>query len=72
MRPSISQPAPLWLECSPTAVHVVSAALQVGAVNNTFGVQGVWEHCWFLKSIDEAHKLRVHLRFASECFVSTV
>ncbi|GAB4816314.1 hypothetical protein N2152v2_003360 [Parachlorella kessleri] len=35
--------------------------VQVGAVNNTFGVRGVNEHCWFLKTIDEAHKLRVHL-----------
>ena len=36
--------------------------LQVGSVNNTFGIKGVQEHCFFLKSIDDAHRLRVHVR----------
>lgn len=34
-------------------------------MNNTFGIKGVGEHCWFLKTIDEAHKLRVHIRRAA-------
>lgn len=33
----------------------------VGSVNNTFGIQGVRERCFFLKSIDDAHRLRVHI-----------
>ncbi|EFN54551.1 hypothetical protein CHLNCDRAFT_58189 [Chlorella variabilis] len=33
----------------------------VGSVNNTFGIQGVAERCFFLKSIDDAHRLRVHI-----------
>lgn len=28
------------------------------------GIKGVQHHCWFLKTIDDAHKLRVHLRWA--------
>lgn len=39
-----------------------SCLLQVGSVNNTFGIKGVKDHAWFLKSVDDAHKLRVHLR----------
>jgi NADH dehydrogenase FAD-containing subunit len=34
----------------------------VGSVNNTFGIRGVAERCFFLKSIDDAHRLRVHIR----------
>lgn len=33
-------------------------------MNNTFGIQGVRERCFFLKSIDDAHRLRVHIRWA--------
>ena len=33
-------------------------------MNNTFGIKGVQEHCFFLKSIDDAHRLRVHVRWA--------
>lgn len=32
-----------------------------GAVNNTFGVPGVKEHCFFLKSMEEARQLRQHV-----------
>ena len=35
--------------------------LGVGSVNNTFGIPGVREHCFFLKSIDDARALRVHI-----------
>jgi hypothetical protein len=38
---------------------------QVGSVNNTFGIQGVKEHCMFFKSIEDANALR---RRVSECF----
>ena len=31
----------------------------VGSVNNTFGIKGVEEQCYFLKSIEDAHRLRV-------------
>jgi NADH:ubiquinone reductase (non-electrogenic) len=39
--------------------------LQVGSVNNTFGVKGVEEHCLMFKTIQDAHKLRGQL---SDCF----
>ena len=39
--------------------------LAVGCVNNTFGVQGVAEHAFFFKSIEDAARLRRHV---SECF----
>jgi hypothetical protein len=57
-----------WDESSPDClVHGPCAHVpQVGSVNNTFGVKGVKENCWFLKTIDEAHKLRVHLRWLLE------
>ena len=35
--------------------------LAVGSVTADFGVDGVRKHCWFLKSIEDAHSLRVHL-----------
>lgn len=31
-------------------------------MNNTFGIKGVEDHCYFLKSVDDAHRLRVHIR----------
>jgi len=37
----------------------------VGSVNNTFGIQGVKEYCYFFKSIEDAKALR---RRVSECF----
>lgn len=37
----------------------------VGSVNNTFGIQGVEENCFFFKSVDDANRLRSHV---SECF----
>uniref|UniRef100_A0A061RCA7 NADH:ubiquinone reductase (non-electrogenic) n=1 Tax=Tetraselmis sp. GSL018 TaxID=582737 RepID=A0A061RCA7_9CHLO len=37
----------------------------VGSTRNTFGCPGVEEHCMFLKSIDDAHRLRSKI---SECF----
>ncbi|GBF96542.1 hypothetical protein Rsub_09125 [Raphidocelis subcapitata] len=37
----------------------------VGSVNNTFGIKGVQEHCFFFKSIEDAKALR---RRVSECF----
>ena len=39
--------------------------LAVGCVNNTFGLQGVAEHAFFFKSIEDAARLRRHV---SECF----
>lgn len=36
--------------------------LGVGAVSNDFGVAGVKDYAWFLKTVEDAHKLRVHLR----------
>jgi NADH dehydrogenase FAD-containing subunit len=39
--------------------------MQVGSVNNTFGVQGVREHCQFFKTIEDATRLRKRI---SECF----
>jgi hypothetical protein len=43
----------------------VLRVLQVGSVNNTFGVKGVQEYCQFFKSIEDANALR---RRISECF----
>lgn len=42
-----------------------SADVQVGSVNNTFGIKGVKDHCMFFKSIEDASALR---RRISECF----
>lgn len=39
--------------------------VSVGSTNNTFGVKGVQEHCFFFKGIRDAAKLRRHI---SECF----
>jgi NADH:ubiquinone reductase (non-electrogenic) len=39
--------------------------VQVGSVNNTFGVKGVEENCLMFKTIEDAHKLRGQL---SDCF----
>lgn len=39
--------------------------MQIGSVNNTFGVPGVYEHCHFLKSLEDAHNLRTRV---TECF----
>lgn len=39
--------------------------VQIGSVNNTFGVPGVWEHCHFLKCLEDAHNLRMRV---TECF----
>lgn len=39
--------------------------VSVGSVNNTFGVKGVEENCFFFKSITDASRLR---RQISECF----
>lgn len=39
--------------------------VSVGSVNNTFGVSGVEDHCFFFKSIGDANRLRWQL---SECF----
>jgi hypothetical protein len=41
------------------------APRQVGSVNNTFGIKGVAERCFFLKSIEDAHRLRTHIRRAA-------
>ncbi|KAL4447850.1 hypothetical protein ABPG75_005069 [Micractinium tetrahymenae] len=38
----------------------------VGAVNATFGIPGVPEHCWFLKSMEDASRLRRHISKAVE------
>lgn len=39
--------------------------VSVGSTNNTFGVKGVAENCFFFKGIRDAAKLRRHI---SECF----
>lgn len=39
--------------------------MQIGSVNNTFGVPGVNEHCFFLKTLEDAHNLRTHI---TDCF----
>ncbi|GAB4823027.1 hypothetical protein N2152v2_010073 [Parachlorella kessleri] len=36
--------------------------LAVGSVNNTFGTPGAADHCWFLKTIDDARRLRDRIR----------
>jgi NADH:ubiquinone reductase (non-electrogenic) len=33
--------------------------VQVGSVNNTFGIRGVEEHCFFLKSVEDARRMRL-------------
>jgi hypothetical protein len=33
---------------------------QVGSVNNTFGVEGVEEYAYFMKTMRDAQNLRVH------------
>lgn len=43
----------------------VPCGMQVGSVNNTFGIKGVQEYCQFFKSIEDANNLR---RRISECF----
>eukprot|EP00884_Botryococcus_braunii_P007779 jgi/Botrbrau1/17001/Bobra.49_2s0060.1 len=35
--------------------------LAVGSVNNTFGIQGVEDYCFFFKSVDDANRLRSHV-----------
>jgi hypothetical protein len=45
--------------------HACAKPLQVGSVNNTFGIQGVREHCQFFKTIEDATRLRKRI---SECF----
>ena len=35
----------------------------VGAVSATFGTPGVHERCYFLKSMEDARKLRKHIRW---------
>ena len=37
----------------------------VGSINNSFGIDGVAEHAFFFKSIEDAARLRRHV---SECF----
>jgi Pyridine nucleotide-disulphide oxidoreductase len=39
--------------------------VSVGSVNNTFGIKGVAEHCFFFKAIEDASRLRSQV---SECF----
>ncbi|PRW45623.1 NADH dehydrogenase [Chlorella sorokiniana] len=38
----------------------------VGAVNATFGIKGVQDHCFFLKSMEDAQQLRRHISKALE------
>jgi NADH:ubiquinone reductase (non-electrogenic) len=60
-----------WTVAVCKALQVIAAGvgactvLQVGSVNNTFGIKGVKEHCMFFKSIEDASALR---RRISECF----
>ncbi|KAG2424696.1 hypothetical protein HXX76_014272 [Chlamydomonas incerta] len=39
--------------------------MAVGSVNNTFGIKGVDQYCFYFKSIEDANKLRSRV---SECF----
>ena len=39
--------------------------LQVGCVTNSFGIKGVKEFCLYLKTVEDAMKIRQHI---SECF----
>ena len=43
------------------ACHGMHTQVGVGSVNNTFGIKGVEEQCYFLKSIEDAHRLRVRI-----------
>lgn len=56
--------SPCALQRFPAACWL-AVAVQVGSVNNTFGIKGVKEHCMFFKSIEDASALR---RRISECF----
>jgi hypothetical protein len=56
----VSYPCPLSL------VSVLPRPLpQVGSVNNTFGIKGVEQYCYYFKSIEDANRLRGRV---SECF----
>ena len=45
-------------------IETILCLLQVGAVNATFGIKGVQEHCFFLKTMEDAKTLRRHIRCA--------
>jgi hypothetical protein len=51
--------------CPAAAAAAALSCVQVGSVNNTFGVPGVSDHCHFLKSLQDAHQLRTRI---TDCF----
>eukprot|EP00955_Chlamydomonas_euryale_P081265 363550-Chlamydomonas_euryale.AAC.11 len=51
--------------CGSDGKHALCCAcLQVGSVNNTFGIQGVDKYCNYFKSVEDANRLRARI---SEC-----
>lgn len=50
---------------TPRGPHAHAYGMQVGSVNNTFGIKGVDQYCNFFKSIEDANALRARV---SECF----
>jgi hypothetical protein len=57
--------SPTLLLTPPLHLRVLLTRLQVGSVNNTFGIKGVQEYCNFFKSVEDANALRCRV---SECF----
>ncbi|KAL4447854.1 hypothetical protein ABPG75_005073 [Micractinium tetrahymenae] len=43
------------------SLHYDILLCAVGAMNATFGIPGVKENCWFLKSMEDASRLRRHI-----------
>ncbi|EFJ43711.1 hypothetical protein VOLCADRAFT_76599 [Volvox carteri f. nagariensis] len=72
---SCSRACPLRRCCFPAAAAAATAAAAaavataaaaaVGSVNNTFGIRGVDQYCFYFKSIEDAGRLRARV---SECF----
>ncbi|CAG9464813.1 unnamed protein product [Pedinophyceae sp. YPF-701] len=54
-------PADAGLDSACFKVPYDALMVAVGSVNNTFGVQGVEEHCHFFKSIEDARALRARI-----------
>ena len=48
----------LWKTLPGMTCRAAGYVLQVGAVTNTFNVPGVTDHCFFLKSAEDAKAIR--------------
>lgn len=48
----------LWKDVPSMKRRAAGDVLQVGAVTNTFNVPGVTDHCFFLKSAEDARAIR--------------